>query len=64
MLYFISSEAERNHRHSQIVFEALTALVIGILGASLNAPPLKDITWQSEMKQRCVFFVLAGFILC
>jgi len=39
---------------ADIVFEALTALVIGILGASLNAPPLKDITWQSEMKQRSI----------
>ena len=39
---------------SQIIFEALTALILGILGASLNAPYLKDITWQSEMKQQYV----------
>jgi len=39
---------------ADIIFEALTALVIGVLGASLNAPPLKDITWQSEMKKRSI----------
>ncbi|KIM90365.1 hypothetical protein PILCRDRAFT_812103, partial [Piloderma croceum F 1598] len=37
-----------------IVFEALAALFLGVLGASLNAPPLKDITWQSEMKKRSI----------
>lgn len=47
---------------SQIVFEALTALILGILGASLNAPHLKDITWQSEMKQQYVSSVLIRFI--
>jgi len=39
---------------ADIVLEALTALVLGVLGASLNAPPLKDITWQSEMKKRTI----------
>jgi len=39
---------------ADIVFEALIALVVGVLGASLNAPPLKDITWQSEMKKRSI----------
>jgi len=39
---------------ADIVFEALAALVIGVLGASLNVPPLKDITWQSEMKKRSI----------
>ncbi|KAI5123525.1 hypothetical protein M0805_006685 [Coniferiporia weirii] len=35
-----------------IVIEALLALVLGILGASLNAPELKEVTWRSEMKKR------------
>jgi len=39
---------------TDIVFEALIALVLGIIGASLNAPALKDITWQSEMRERSV----------
>jgi membrane magnesium transporter 1 len=39
-----------NHTLSKVVFEALMALVLGIIGASLNAPPLKEITWASEMK--------------
>jgi len=39
---------------ADIAFEALAALVLGILGASLNAPVLKDITWQSEMKKRSI----------
>ncbi|KAH7926036.1 hypothetical protein BV22DRAFT_1009942, partial [Leucogyrophana mollusca] len=34
------------------VYESILALILGILGASLNAPPLKDITWASEMKKR------------
>jgi hypothetical protein len=38
----------------QVVFEALVALVLGIIGASLNAPALKDITWQAEMRERYV----------
>ena len=28
------------------------ALLLGILGAVLNTPPLKEITWSSEMKYR------------
>jgi len=39
---------------ADIMFEALTALIVGMLGASLNAPPLKDISWQSEMKKRTI----------
>ncbi|THH07401.1 hypothetical protein EW145_g3411 [Phellinidium pouzarii] len=35
-----------------IVVEALLSLVLGILGASLNAPEVKEITWRSEMKKR------------
>jgi membrane magnesium transporter 1 len=33
---------------------------MGVLGASLNAPPLKGITWQSEMKERCVLGLLSA----
>ena len=33
-------------------YECTLALIIGVLGASLNAPPLKDITWASEMRKR------------
>lgn len=36
----------------QIVIETLVALLLGILGAVLNTPPLKEITWSSEMKYR------------
>ncbi|KAG6381692.1 hypothetical protein JVT61DRAFT_293 [Boletus reticuloceps] len=36
------------------VYESVFALILGTLGASLNAPPLKDITWASEMKKRWV----------
>ncbi|KII87330.1 hypothetical protein PLICRDRAFT_177094 [Plicaturopsis crispa FD-325 SS-3] len=35
----------------KIVFEALLALVFGTIGASCNAPELKEITWASEMKK-------------
>ncbi|KAL0568183.1 hypothetical protein V5O48_013805 [Marasmius crinis-equi] len=37
-----------------IVLEALVGMALGILGATLNAPPLKGITWASEMKKRSV----------
>jgi len=37
-----------------IVYECITALALGIIGASLNTPPLKDITWASEMKRRTI----------
>lgn len=37
-----------------ILAETLIAVVLGILGASLNAPPLKEITWASEMRKRSV----------
>jgi hypothetical protein len=37
----------------QIVAEALLSLVLGIIGASLKTPALKEITWKSEMKKRC-----------
>lgn len=37
-----------------IVFESLVALFLGIIGACLKAPPLKEITWASEMKTRTI----------
>ncbi|KAN0121277.1 magnesium transporter [Russula decolorans] len=39
---------------SSIVFESLVALFLGIMGACLKAPPLKEITWASEMKTRTI----------
>jgi hypothetical protein len=38
---------------SSIVLESLLALFLGITGACLKAPALKEITWASEMKTRC-----------
>lgn len=37
-----------------IVIEAMFGMFLGILGASLNAPVLKEITWASEMKKRTI----------
>ncbi|KAF5387325.1 hypothetical protein D9757_005737 [Collybiopsis confluens] len=37
-----------------IVLEAIIGLVLGILGSSLNAAHLKEITWSSEMKTRSI----------
>ncbi|KAJ3784838.1 magnesium transporter [Lentinula aff. detonsa] len=37
-----------------IILEAVIGLAMGILGASLNAAPLKEITWSSEMKTRSI----------
>ncbi|KAF8475141.1 magnesium transporter [Russula ochroleuca] len=39
---------------SSIVFESLVALFLGITGACLKAPALKEITWASEMKTRTI----------
>jgi hypothetical protein len=39
------------------VVETLLALAFGILGASVNTPPLKEITWVAEMQTRCVRLV-------
>ncbi|KAI6113038.1 hypothetical protein EDD16DRAFT_1483236 [Pisolithus croceorrhizus] len=36
------------------VYESVLALVLGILGASMNSPSLKNITWASEMKKRTI----------
>lgn len=37
-------------------------MVLGILGASLNAPPLKEITWASEMQKQYVLDL--SFTVC
>ncbi|KAJ7066521.1 magnesium transporter [Mycena amicta] len=37
-----------------IILEALVALVLGTLGASLNAPKLKEISWAAEMQKRSI----------
>jgi len=37
-----------------IILETLIGMILGILGASLNAPPLKEITWASEMQKRTI----------
>ncbi|KAJ3763810.1 magnesium transporter [Lentinula raphanica] len=37
-----------------ITLEAIVGLVVGILGASLYASTLKEITWASEMKTRSI----------
>ncbi|KAK7687801.1 hypothetical protein QCA50_009020 [Cerrena zonata] len=37
---------------SDIVAEALIALVFGIIGASIRTPELRGTTWRSEMKRR------------
>ncbi|ESK96516.1 hypothetical protein Moror_7024 [Moniliophthora roreri MCA 2997] len=37
-----------------IVLEAIVGLALGVLGASLNAPALKGITWASEMRKRSI----------
>ncbi|KZT70796.1 hypothetical protein DAEQUDRAFT_764365 [Daedalea quercina L-15889] len=35
-----------------IVFEALVALVLGIIGSAIRTPELREVTWRSEMKRR------------
>ncbi|KZP25527.1 hypothetical protein FIBSPDRAFT_855711 [Athelia psychrophila] len=39
---------------ADIVLESLGALALGILGSSLNAPSLRDISWQAEMRTRTI----------
>ncbi|KAJ7043700.1 magnesium transporter [Mycena alexandri] len=39
---------------TDIIIEALIALVLGTIGASLKAPPLKEITWAAEMRKRSI----------
>lgn len=40
--------------HAQIIIEALVAFTALIIGVAASAPPLKEISWASEMKTRCV----------
>ncbi|KIL69289.1 hypothetical protein M378DRAFT_70063 [Amanita muscaria Koide BX008] len=35
-----------------IFWEAIISLILGVAGASFNAPQLKEITWASEMRKR------------
>jgi len=35
-----------------IVVEAIAALVIGVVGAAVRTPELREMTWRSEMKRR------------
>ncbi|OCH96312.1 hypothetical protein OBBRIDRAFT_718648 [Obba rivulosa] len=39
---------------SDIALEVVVALVLAIVGATLRTPPLREITWRSEMKRKCV----------
>ncbi|KAJ7091427.1 magnesium transporter [Mycena belliarum] len=39
---------------TDIIFEALLALVLGTIGASINTPNLKEITWAAEMRKRSI----------
>ncbi|KAJ3533396.1 hypothetical protein NMY22_g7348 [Coprinellus aureogranulatus] len=39
---------------TEIVIETLVALALGIVGASIGAPPLQEITWASEMRKRSI----------
>ena len=43
------------HAPAQIIVEAVVALALGVLGAVMRVDELKEITWRSEMKKRCVF---------
>ena len=38
----------------QIVVEAAVALLFAIVGATVRSPPLREVTWRSEMKRRYV----------
>ncbi|RPD64212.1 hypothetical protein L226DRAFT_611796 [Lentinus tigrinus ALCF2SS1-7] len=37
-----------------IVCEAAAALVFAIVGATVRSPPLREVTWRSEMKRRAL----------
>ena len=43
---------------SQIVVEAFAALFMGVAGAAFKTPELKEISWASEMKTRCVLLAV------
>ena len=36
------------------MFEAIAALALGVIGAAIRTPELREVTWRSEMKRRCV----------
>jgi len=44
------------------VLETLLALILGILGAALNVPALKEITWSNEMKNQFVTYAPMSFL--
>ncbi|KAI0630560.1 membrane magnesium transporter-domain-containing protein [Trametes polyzona] len=37
---------------NDIVLEAVASLFLAIVGATLRSPPLREVTWRSEMKRR------------
>ena len=41
----------------QIVVEAGMSLVLAIIGATIRSPSLREVTWRSEMKRRCVLLL-------
>ncbi|KAG6850757.1 hypothetical protein H0H93_008795 [Arthromyces matolae] len=45
-----------------IVLETLAGMVLGILGASLRAPQLKEITWASEMRKHFITLIAIAFV--
>ena len=45
------------------MFEAVAALVLAIVGATVRSPPLREVTWRSEMKRRYVLLVLRHVVL-
>ena len=42
--------------HSQVAIETLFGAILGIIGAALLGPPLKQISWASEMRQQYDLF--------
>ncbi|KAI8996387.1 membrane magnesium transporter-domain-containing protein [Trametes punicea] len=37
---------------NDIVLEALASLLLAMVGATVRSPPLREVTWRSEMKRR------------
>ncbi|KAI6041296.1 hypothetical protein EDC04DRAFT_2601832 [Pisolithus marmoratus] len=57
----ISSESPRNNlRHTYL--STILALVLGILGASMNSPPLKNITWARTIDEMDARPGLANYV--
>ncbi|THG97252.1 hypothetical protein EW026_g4711 [Hermanssonia centrifuga] len=44
-----------------IIVEALVALVLGTLGATIRTPELREVTWRSEMKKRYVLVYVCNY---